>query len=70
MQFSLAPGGKLTGRIRVPGDKSMSHRSIMLGAIAEGRTSVSGFVEGRTLWRRYRPSERWGSKSVIHNRVD
>ena len=38
MQFSLAPGGKLTGRIRVPGDKSMSHRSIMLGAIAEGRT--------------------------------
>ena len=46
MQFSLAPGGKLTGRIRVPGDKSMSHRSIMLGAIAEGRTSVSGFREG------------------------
>jgi 3-phosphoshikimate 1-carboxyvinyltransferase len=46
MQFSLAPGGKLTGRIRVPGDKSMSHRSIMLGAIAEGRTSVSGFLEG------------------------
>ena len=46
MQFSVAPGGKLTGRIRVPGDKSMSHRSIMLGAIAEGRTSVSGFLEG------------------------
>ena len=46
MQFSLTPGGKLTGRIRVPGDKSMSHRSIMLGAIAEGRTSVSGFLEG------------------------
>jgi 3-phosphoshikimate 1-carboxyvinyltransferase len=46
MQFSVAPGGKLAGRIRVPGDKSMSHRSIMLGAIAEGRTSVSGFLEG------------------------
>jgi 3-phosphoshikimate 1-carboxyvinyltransferase len=46
MHFYLDPGGKLTGRIRVPGDKSMSHRSIMLGSIAEGRTTVSGFLEG------------------------
>lgn len=46
MHFYLDPGGNLTGRIRVPGDKSMSHRSIMLGSIAEGRTTVSGFLEG------------------------
>ena len=46
MHFYLDPGGKLTGRIRVPGDKSMSHRSIMLGSIAEGRTTGSGFLEG------------------------
>ena len=46
MHFYLDPGGKLTGSIRVPGDKSMSHRSIMLGSIAEGSTSVSGFLEG------------------------
>ena len=46
MHFYLEPGGSLTGSIRVPGDKSMSHRSIMLGSIAEGRTSVSGFLEG------------------------
>jgi 3-phosphoshikimate 1-carboxyvinyltransferase len=46
MHFYLDPGGKLTGRVRVPGDKSMSHRSIMLGSIAEGRTTVSGFLEG------------------------
>ena len=46
MHFYLDPGGKLNGRIRVPGDKSMSHRSIMLGSIAEGRTTVSGFLEG------------------------
>ena len=46
MHFYLDPGGKLAGSIRVPGDKSMSHRSIMLGSIAEGRTSVGGFVEG------------------------
>ena len=46
MHFHLDPGGSLTGCIRVPGDKSMSHRAIMLGSIAEGRTSVSGFLEG------------------------
>ena len=46
MHFYLEPGGKLVGSIRVPGDKSMSHRVIMLGAIAEGKTEVSGFLEG------------------------
>lgn len=46
MHFYLEPGGRLTGRIRVPGDKSMSHRVIMLGALAEGKTHVSGFLEG------------------------
>lgn len=34
------------GAIRVPGDKSISHRSIMLGSLAEGTTIVSGFLEG------------------------
>ena len=44
--YVVAPGGALRGRLRVPGDKSVSHRSIMLGAIAEGVTDVSGFLEG------------------------
>jgi 3-phosphoshikimate 1-carboxyvinyltransferase len=44
--FTLNPGSCLTGRARVPGDKSISHRSIMLGALAEGVTEVSGFLEG------------------------
>ncbi len=46
MEFKLLPGGALTGEARVPGDKSISHRSIMLGALAEGVTQVSGFLEG------------------------
>lgn len=46
MRFCVEPGGSLIGSIRVPGDKSMSHRSVMLGAIAQGRTEVSGFLEG------------------------
>lgn len=44
--FFAEPGGRLTGKLRVPGDKSISHRSMMLGALAEGVTEVSGFLEG------------------------
>jgi len=44
--FTVQPGGALTGNARVPGDKSISHRAIMLGALAEGETRVSGFLEG------------------------
>ncbi len=44
--FEVQPGGVLKGQARVPGDKSISHRSIMLGSIAEGVTHVSGFLEG------------------------
>ncbi|MGC2520057.1 MAG: 3-phosphoshikimate 1-carboxyvinyltransferase [Burkholderiales bacterium] len=46
MKYIVQPGGALSGSLRVPGDKSISHRSIMLGAIAEGTTRVSGFLEG------------------------
>ena len=46
IRFTLTPGGQLSGRLRVPGDKSISHRSIMLGSLAEGTTGVSGFLEG------------------------
>lgn len=44
--YYIEPGGVLKGRIRVPGDKSISHRSIMLASIAEGVTRISGFLEG------------------------
>jgi len=46
LRFIVNPGGALTGRLRVPGDKSISHRSIMLGSLAEGETGVAGFLEG------------------------
>lgn len=44
--FLASPGGSVRGRLRVPGDKSISHRSIMLGSLAEGTTEVEGFLEG------------------------
>jgi 3-phosphoshikimate 1-carboxyvinyltransferase len=37
----------LKGELKVPGDKSISHRAVMFGAIAEGTTTVSGFLEGQ-----------------------
>ena len=46
LTYHVEPGGVLKGRIRVPGDKSISHRSIMLASIAEGMTHVTGFLEG------------------------
>jgi 3-phosphoshikimate 1-carboxyvinyltransferase len=44
--YLMSCGGQVQGTIRVPGDKSISHRSIMLGAIAQGVTRITGFLEG------------------------
>ena len=46
VKFKSKPVGQLGGSIRVAGDKSISHRSIMLGSLADGITQVSGFLEG------------------------
>ena len=44
--FIAEPGGRVSGEIRVPGDKSISHRAAMLGAIAQGSTDIHGFLNG------------------------
>lgn len=46
IEFHAAATAEMRGQGRVPGDKSISHRSIMMGSIAEGITKVSGFLEG------------------------
>ena len=43
--MELYPARKLNGELNIPGDKSISHRSVMLGSIAEGRTLVRGFLK-------------------------
>ena len=45
-QFICKPGSNVRGVIRVPGDKSISHRSIILSSIAEGTSQISGFLQG------------------------
>lgn len=46
VNFQLQPGGTLKGECRVAGDKSISHRAIMLASIATGLTRIHGFLEG------------------------
>jgi 3-phosphoshikimate 1-carboxyvinyltransferase len=45
----LTAAGPLTGRVRVPGDKSISHRSLMLSALAVGESRVEGLLEGEDV---------------------
>ncbi|HEX8058419.1 MAG TPA: 3-phosphoshikimate 1-carboxyvinyltransferase [Novosphingobium sp.] len=45
----FAASGPLKGRIRVPGDKSISHRSLMLSALAVGESRISGLLEGEDV---------------------
>ena len=46
LDWQSSAGHALHGKVRVPGDKSVSHRSLMLAALAEGRSHVRGFLEG------------------------
>ena len=49
IDYLVRPSGPLRGEIRVPGDKSISHRCIMLSAIADGDTRVTGLLEGEDV---------------------
>ncbi len=44
--YVVDPADLVAGEVTVPGDKSVSHRAVMFGALAEGRTHVTGFLEG------------------------
>ncbi len=47
--LSAAPSDALVGEVRVPGDKSISHRALMLGALAVGETRIEGLLEGEDV---------------------
>ena len=46
MKFKVQKGNGLKGEITVPGDKSISHRAILLASLADGNSEISGFLEG------------------------
>lgn len=51
MNIEVAKTGALSGELVVPGDKSISHRAAILGAIADGKTYIKGFLEGEDCLR-------------------
>ncbi len=48
-KFIAKPSNSIYGNLKVPGDKSISHRSIMLGSLANGVTKISGLLEGKDV---------------------
>lgn len=73
IHFIAAPARRIKGKVRVPGDKSISHRAVMLGSIADGVTHVSGFLSGAdaiATMNAFRAMgvgiERQGNQLIIH----
>ncbi|ABA03477.1 3-phosphoshikimate 1-carboxyvinyltransferase [Nitrobacter winogradskyi Nb-255] len=58
----------LTGRVRVPGDKSISHRALILGALAVGETRISGLLEGEDVLNTAKAMQALGAK--VERRTD
>ncbi len=67
VSFGERPRKSIRGELRVPGDKSISHRSVMLGAIAEGVTEVSGFLQGEDNLATVNAFRAMGVEIVQHN---
>ena len=61
--YRLRPGGSISGAIRVPGDKSMSHRAVIFGSLAKGVTRVEGFLEGEDAMNTVAAFREMGSQS-------
>ncbi len=56
------PSGPLAGKVRVPGDKSISHRALILGALAVGETRISGLLEGEDVLNTAKAMQALGAK--------
>lgn len=67
--FIAGPSARVEGRIRVPGDKSISHRALMLGALADGRSEVHGFLPGEDCLATLAAVEAMGVRVTRHDRT-
>lgn len=65
--FVAAPCARVSGVLRVPGDKSISHRAIMLAAIADGRSEVRGFLPGEDCLATLAAATAMGVRVVRHD---
>jgi 3-phosphoshikimate 1-carboxyvinyltransferase len=62
--LTVAPAGPLHGRLRMPGDKSISHRVLMLAALAPGRSTITGLSDGEDVQATRRAIEALGAEVV------
>ncbi|MBV8681584.1 MAG: 3-phosphoshikimate 1-carboxyvinyltransferase, partial [Caulobacteraceae bacterium] len=60
--LAARPGAPLSGRVRAPGDKSISHRSLILGAMARGVTEIEGLLESADVLRTSAAMTAFGAK--------
>lgn len=66
-RFIAEPAVRIEGRVRVPGDKSISHRAIMLGAIAAGHSEIRGFLPGEDCLATLAAAQAMGVSAVRHS---
>ncbi|MCC3247073.1 3-phosphoshikimate 1-carboxyvinyltransferase [Methylocystis sp. WRRC1] len=64
--LSAQASGPLAGRVRPPGDKSVSHRSMIFGLLAVGETRIEGLLEGEDVLRTAQACRQLGAKVVRH----
>jgi len=62
--LTARPGGPLHGRVRAPGDKSISHRALILGSLARGETRIEGLLEGDDVLRTAAAMHAFGAEVV------
>jgi 3-phosphoshikimate 1-carboxyvinyltransferase len=67
--LAAVQSGPLTGRVRVPGDKSISHRALMFGALAIGETRITGLLEGEDVLATARIVGQLGAHVTSHDGV-
>src|SRR5687768_11351201 len=63
MKLCATPSGPLAGTAAIPGDKSCSHRALILGALAEGETRITGLLEAEDVAATWRAVEAFGAKA-------
>ena len=66
MELRARRSASLNGTAAVPGDKSCSHRALILGALAEGETRISGLLEAEDIFATIRAAEALGAKVARH----
>ena len=62
--------GPLTGTASVPGDKSISHRALIFGAMAVGETRITGLLEGQDVLDTAKAMQAFGATAVSYTHLD